>query len=79
MSNELVFPKPYLINKKIFMIGSAEIAHMFLKENILSKFFLTYIHKPYGRDTYLDLSFFKNWPKEKLFQNLFILFIIFKI
>lgn len=47
--------------EKIFMIGGAEIAHLFLKHKLLSSFILTRIHRLYGGDTYLDLKYFTGW------------------
>lgn len=50
-------------SEKIFMIGGAEIAHLFLKHNLISYFILTRIHNLYLGDTYLDLSYFEGWSK----------------
>lgn len=48
---------------KIFMIGGAQIAHLFLSAGLISEFFLTKIHKSYKGDTYLNLYFFEGWHK----------------
>lgn len=56
--------------QKIFMIGGAEIAHLFLKANIITEFLLTKIHKPYQGDIYLNLEFFNGWTENILYSNL---------
>jgi dihydrofolate reductase len=56
-------------SKKIFMIGGAEIAALFLKNKLISTFILTKIKKNYFGDTFLDLSFFHNKEKELLEDN----------
>lgn len=50
----------------IFMIGGAQIAHLFLANNLISSFVFTQIHKPYLGDTYLNLGYFKLWSKSIL-------------
>ncbi|OYZ38288.1 MAG: hypothetical protein B7Y25_01565 [Alphaproteobacteria bacterium 16-39-46] len=57
-------------HKEMFMIGGAEIAHLFLRENVISEFLLTKIHKSYSGDTTLDLTFFETWEKKILTSNL---------
>ena len=52
--------------EKIFMIGGAEIAHLFLKHKLISSFILTRIHRLYSGDTYLDLKYFKGWRETVL-------------
>lgn len=52
--------------EKIFMIGGAEIAHLFLKHKLISSFILTRIHRLYEGDTYLDLKYFKGWKETVL-------------
>lgn len=52
--------------EKIFMIGGAEIAHLFLKHKLISSFILTRIHSLYSGDTYLDLNYFKGWKETVL-------------
>ena len=52
--------------EKIFMIGGAEIAHLFLKHKLISSFILTRIHNLYSGDTYLDLKYFKGWKETVL-------------
>jgi len=47
--------------KKIYMIGGAEIAKLFLKNYLLNKFLLTRIHKEYDGDTYFPLSLIEKW------------------
>jgi len=53
-------------DEKIFMIGGAEIAHLFLKHKLISSFILTRIHRLYSGDTYLDLNYFKGWRENVL-------------
>ncbi len=48
---------------KVFMIGGAEIAEVFLKNNLISEFILTKIHKNYTGDVRMDLSYFKQWQQ----------------
>ena len=55
--------------EKIFMIGGAEIAHLFLKHKLISSFILTRIHRLYEGDTYLDLKYFKGWGETVLKSN----------
>ena len=55
---------------KIFMIGGAEIAHLFLEAALISSFILTKIHHPYPGDTYLNLKFCEGWSEEILTSNL---------
>jgi len=52
--------------EKIFMIGGAEIAHLFLKHKLISSFILTRIHSLYSGDAYLDLNYFKGWKETVL-------------
>lgn len=54
---------------EIFMIGGAEIAELFFKENLISEFFLTKIHKDYDGDITMDLKFFDNWQQILLTQT----------
>jgi dihydrofolate reductase len=49
--------------EKMFMIGGAEIAHLFLKNGLLSSFLLTHIHKNYPGNERLTLSYFDTWPR----------------
>jgi len=53
-------------DEKIFMIGGAEIAHLFLRHKLISSFILTRIHRLYSGDTYLDLNYFKGWRENVL-------------
>ncbi len=56
------FTKLQLTNeKKLYMIGGAEIAELFLKNNLLNKFLLTIIHKEYYGDTYFPISLIQQW------------------
>lgn len=49
---------------KLFMIGGAEIAHLFLKNNLISEFILTIMRENYEGDTKLDLTLLEGWTKE---------------
>ena len=49
------------LRQKIFMIGGAQVAHLFLRHGLISSFILTIINKSYQGDTYIDLKFFDNW------------------
>ena len=53
-------------SEKIFMIGGAKIAHLFLSHELISSFILTKIHRLYSGDTYLDLKYFEGWKKNIL-------------
>lgn len=53
-------------HKTVFMIGGAEIAHLFLENNLISSFILTTIHQQYPGDTFLDLSYFDGWSSSIL-------------
>jgi dihydrofolate reductase len=44
-----------------YLVGGAEIAHLFLKNGLVSEFILTKIRKPYAGDAVLDLSLFNGW------------------
>lgn len=55
--------------QEIFMIGGAEIAELFLKENLISEFILTKIHKNYEGDVSMNLKLFDNWPQALLTQT----------
>jgi dihydrofolate reductase len=50
-------------HRKLFMIGGAEIAHLFLRSNLIAEFLLTRIHKAYEGNVFLDLSLFNGWSK----------------
>ncbi len=51
---------------KIFMIGGAQIANLFLKNHWVSSFFLTIIHHNYSGDTSLQMSLFNSWNKKEI-------------
>lgn len=53
-------------NAEVFMIGGGEIASLFLENNLISSFIFTQIHKAYAGDTYMNLSYFQEWPREEL-------------
>jgi len=47
--------------EKIFMIGGAQIAHLFLRNRLVSEFLLTKMKKRYTGDTFLNLNLLQNW------------------
>lgn len=49
---------------KAYMIGGQEIAKLFLKNDMLSEFLLTKIHKEYKGDSYFPLSQLADWQSE---------------
>ena len=54
---------------KIFMIGGAELAELFLKNNLISEFILTKIHKNYMGDVRMNLNYFNHWQSEIILSN----------
>ncbi|TNK93943.1 dihydrofolate reductase [Wolbachia endosymbiont of Leptopilina clavipes] len=56
-------------SSQVFVIGGAQIAHLFLEHNLISEFIITEIHKPYKGDTYLNLAFFDGWNKTILVRT----------
>lgn len=52
--------------KKVYMIGGAEIAHLFLSQGLISSFILTRIHLPYPGTVRLNLSYFHGWKERVL-------------
>ncbi|MGL9682060.1 MAG: dihydrofolate reductase [Wolbachia sp.] len=48
---------------KIFMIGGAQIARLFLEHNLISEFIVTEIYKPYKGDVYFNLELLDGWNK----------------
>ena len=50
-------------HRQLFMIGGAEIAHLFLRSNLIAEFLLTRIHKAYEGNVFLDLSLFNGWSE----------------
>ncbi|WP_341819995.1 dihydrofolate reductase [Wolbachia endosymbiont (group A) of Cydia strobilella] len=50
-------------NSKVFMIGGAQIAHLFLEYDLISEFIITEIHKPYKGDVYFNLTLLDGWHK----------------
>jgi len=51
-------------DKKIFMIGGAEIAKLFLQANLLREFLVTKIHDIYKGDTVFSLDALQDWSYE---------------
>ncbi|NUX01148.1 dihydrofolate reductase [Wolbachia endosymbiont of Madathamugadia hiepei] len=54
---------------KIFMVGGAQIAHLFLEHNLISEFIITKIHKPYKGDVYFNLALLDGWNKTILTET----------
>ena len=52
--------KPFT-DKKIFMVGGAEIATLFLEQNLIDEFLLTKINKNYDGDTFFPIDFLAGW------------------
>ncbi|HJD55458.1 MAG TPA: dihydrofolate reductase [Rickettsia endosymbiont of Pyrocoelia pectoralis] len=52
--------KPFT-DKEIFMIGGAEVATFFLKQNLIDEFLLTRINKNYDGDTFFPLNLLAKW------------------
>ncbi|WP_174516083.1 dihydrofolate reductase [Wolbachia endosymbiont of Cardiocondyla obscurior] len=48
---------------QIFVIGGAQIAHLFLEYNLISEFIMTEIYKPYKGDVYFNLTLLDGWHK----------------
>lgn len=55
--------------KKIFMIGGAQIAHLFFEANLISSFLLTEIHKNYKGDIRLNLDYLQGWKRTEISTN----------
>ncbi|MFP3016759.1 MAG: dihydrofolate reductase [Wolbachia sp.] len=51
---------------QIFMIGGAQIAHLFLEYDLISEFIITEIHRPYEGDVYFNLTLLDGWYKTAL-------------
>jgi dihydrofolate reductase len=56
-------------SQKVFMIGGAEIAHLFLCHNLLSSFILTQIHGKFSGDTRLNMLYFDDWKERVLTEK----------
>lgn len=56
-------------NQKIFMIGGAEIAHLFLKNGLISEFILTKIDQPFEGNVHLNLTLLDGWSQAILKQT----------
>ncbi|NSX83742.1 dihydrofolate reductase [Wolbachia endosymbiont of Atemnus politus] len=50
-------------SSKIFVIGGAQIAHLFLEHDLISEFIITEIHKSYKGDVYFNLALLDRWNK----------------
>ena len=60
---ELLDLLPRHPNRKIFMIGGAKVAELFLRHNLVSDFLLTKIHKEYKGNEFFPLHLLENWRK----------------
>ena len=63
--DDIIMPE---CNVKVFMIGGAEIAKLFLQNNLMDEFILTRIHKLYDGDVRIDLRYFDGW-NEKILER----------
>ncbi|QKX01645.1 dihydrofolate reductase [Wolbachia endosymbiont of Cruorifilaria tuberocauda] len=50
-------------NSEIYMIGGAQIAHLFLRHGLISTFIITEIHNPCKGDVYFNLMLLNGWSK----------------
>ncbi|UPA55580.1 dihydrofolate reductase [Wolbachia pipientis] len=50
-------------SSKVFVIGGAQIAHLFLKYDLISEFIITEIHRPHEGDVYFNLTLLDRWNK----------------
>ena len=62
----ILYLDEHATDRKIFMIGGAEIAALSLENKLIDYFILTEIHKPYPGDVKLDLGYFTRWEREEL-------------
>ncbi|ABE04114.1 diadenosine tetraphosphatase [Rickettsia bellii] len=56
-------------DKKIFMVGGAEIATFFLKQNLLDEFLLTRINNDYEGDAFFPLDLLKGWDSMMIYKT----------
>ncbi|WP_395463075.1 dihydrofolate reductase [Wolbachia endosymbiont of Cantharis cryptica] len=56
-------------SSKIFMIGGAQIAHLFLEYDLISEFIVTKIHRPYKGDVYFNFTLLDGWHQTILTQT----------
>lgn len=56
-------------NEKIFMIGGAQIADLFLRNQLISDFLLTKMKKKYTGDAFLDLNLLQNWRSSVFIEH----------
>ncbi len=56
-------------DKKIFMVGGAEIATFFLKQNLINEFLLTKINKDYEGDTFFPLDLLEGWDSMMIYKT----------
>lgn len=61
--------RPFLSD--MYMIGGAEIAHLFMQNRALDGFILTRLHQPYEGDVKLDLNLWNDWQilKEEVYDT----------
>jgi dihydrofolate reductase len=55
--------------KKIFMIGGAQIANLFLDLGLIKSFILTEIHRNYSGDIYLEMNKLEGWKREEILKT----------
>lgn len=56
-------------HKKLFMIGGAEIAHLFLQNDLILEFILTIMNKPYKGDVFFNLDMMKSWKRSIIIEH----------
>nr|WP_253309581.1 dihydrofolate reductase [Rickettsia endosymbiont of Ceutorhynchus assimilis] len=56
-------------SSKVFMIGGAQIAHLFWEYDLISEFIITEIHRLYKGDVYFNLTLLDGWYKTALAQT----------
>lgn len=52
-----------------FIIGGAQIAHLFLEYNLISEFIITKIHKQHTGNIYFNLRLLERWHQTCLIQK----------
>ncbi len=55
--------------KKVFMVGGAKIANLFLKHRLIDEFILTKINHSYVGDIKIDLNYFEGWNEVIVEKN----------
>ena len=53
----------------LYLIGGAQIFHLFFQENLINEFLLTKFRQEYEGDTFFPLSFLKGWHEYLVQKN----------